>query len=374
MNRIFRAGLLSVLLMLSLSACSNESKTIRAIDAIGTVTMDSLEQIQEADNLYAGLTEEEKAAVTNKDLLDQAKAEYARQKALIQAASDAIDAIGIGPITINTTPTIAQARTAYDAAAPYDINDSLSNQAQVLLDAETQLQQVIGEAELLLSEILSLREAGHYLSIETLAEPYVRYLPEGELKTQLATIVVEALCAEAREQHDRGNSLKAMTALSRCANYASSCSSDAWTACLQLQERYQEALAQNTPSNATILNRTYNAGRNTFTVTVGSSDTCIKLELVNDPEKYVMFYVKANETAKIMLLNGTYRVKYTAGPTWYGEKDMFGPDATYLMLEETVEFSGYTTATHVYWHAINCTLHTGYDDSLGAQNITPEEF
>ena len=87
-----------------------------------------------------------------------------------------------------------------------------------------------------------------------------------------------------------------------------------------------------------------------------------------------MFFVKANETAKIMLLNGTYRVKYTAGPTWYGETDRFGPDATYLMLEETLEFSGYTTATHVYWHAINCTLHTGYDDTLGAQNIRPEEF
>lgn len=374
MNRKICAGILCFLLMLSLCACSNESKAVRAIDAIGTVTMDSLEKIQKAENLYAGLTEEEKAAVTNKDVLEQAKAEYARQDALIQAAFDAIDAIGTGPITINTTPTIAQARTAYDTAAPYDTTGSLSAQAQVLLDAEAQLQQVIGEAHLLLSEILSLREAGNYLAIEALAEPYVRYLPEGDLKTQLATIVVDALCAEAREQYDQGSSLNAMTALRRCGNYESSCSDDTWAAYRQLQERYLETLARNTPSNATILDRTYNAGRNTFTVTVGSSDTCIKLELVNDPGKYVVFFVKANETAKIMLLNGTYRIKYTAGPTWYGEKDRFGPDATYLMLEETVELSGYTTATHVYWHAINCTLHTGYDDSLGVQNIAPEEF
>ena len=374
MNRIFRAGLLSVLLMLCLCGCSAESKTVRAIDAIGTVTMDSLEAIQKADNLYAGLTEEEKAAVTNKAVLDQAKAEYDRQKGLLQKAAEAIDAIDPGAVTIHTTPAIAEARKAYDAAAPYDTAESLKERQQRLLAAEEALTQVIGEAELLLGEIVTLQETENHLAIEALADPYVRYLPDGDLRTQLSSIVVDALCAEAKAQFHQGSSFQAMTILNRCEAYEATCSQEVWDSYRQLHAGYLETLARNTPSNATILDRTYNAGRNAFTVTVGSSDTCVKLELVDDPGKYVMFFVKANETAKIMLLNGTYRVKYTAGPTWYGETDRFGPDATYLMLEETLEFSGYTTATHVYWHAINCTLHTGYDDTLGAQNIRPEEF
>lgn len=373
MNRILRAGIPVLLLLLCLCGCSAESKVIRAIDAIGTVTVDSLEAIQEAENLYAGLTDEEKAAVNNKDVLDLARAEYERQDSLIRKAASAIDAIGTF-VAVDTTPMVLEARRAFDAAKEYDLNGTLAKQEQALLAAEKGLQHLTEQAGLLIGEAEMLRAAGEYETIEELVTPYAIYLEEGTVKSQLCTILVNALCQQAEAHYRQGSLLAAMNALQRCGEFTANSDADSAQRHQQLLEQYQKTLERNTPSNATILDRTYNAGRNTFTVTVGSSDTCVKLELVSDPEKYVIFYVKANETAKVMLLNGTYRIKYTAGPTWYGKEDLFGPDATFLQLEETVEFSGYTTATHVYWHAINCTLHTGYDDTLGAQNITPEEF
>lgn len=372
MNRKLSALLLTCLMLLALTGCGGKNKVIRAIDAIGTVTMDSLEKIEKAEALYARLEEAEQAEITNKEELDAARAEYQRQSALIQAAADAIDAIGT--VTIERTPAIADAREAYDAASVYDTGALLAEKAEVLQLAEDALRQLISDAEPLLEKIGQLKAEGANLAIEELAAPYALYLPEGELRTQLSDAVMEALCAEAKLQLEAGSNVAAMELMERTGRYGSGCSEEALARRDAQLTAFREALSRNTPSNGTILERTYNAGRNIFTVTVGSTDTCVKLELVSDPEKYVMFFVRANETVKVNLLNGTYRIKYTTGEQWYGEAEMFGPNATCLMLDETVEVAGYTTTTHVYWHTVSCTLHSGYDAELGAQNMDPADF
>lgn len=373
MKRKICTLLLLFVLLLSLTACSKpEDEVIKAIDAIGTVTMDSLELIEYAEDLYAQLETADKVNVTNKTDLSKARAEYNRQKKLIEAASDAIDAIGT--ITMSSDAAVTAAREAYDAAAEYDINGTLNAKEKHLLSAENELKQLKEEVSNLSTTLIALYDAGKYDEVVSTAAPYIQDLPDGELKTFLASYAVEALCAKSQDQFEDGNCMGAMQTLARCADYEDHCDPEIMELAEDIEGDYIKAMSKNAPANGTILSRTYAAGRNTFTVTAGSSDTCVKLELIDDPSKQITFFVKAYSTFKVNLLNGTYRIKYTTGPIWYDNENMFGPDATFIQLNETMELAGYSSGNRIYWHTVTCTLRTGYGDNMGAQNMDPDDF
>lgn len=367
------ALLLTGILLLSLTGCSKpEDEVIKAIDAIGTVTMDSLELIEYAEDLYAQLETSEKVNVTNKTVLSKARTEYNRQKKLIETASDAIDAIGT--ITISSDAAVAAAREAYDAAAEYDTLGTLNGKEKVLLSAEKELKALKDEINSLADKMMELYEAGRYSELVSTANPYIQELPEGELRTLLGTYVVEALCAQSQEEYDSGDCMAAMKTIGRRKNFAVCCDPEILALAEDIENGYIKAMARNAPANGTILERTYDAGRNHYTITAGSSDTVVKMQLVDDPSKFVTVYIKANNAVKINLLNGTYIVKYTTGPIWYGKEDMFGPDATYITLNGSLTFAGYTGGGYIHWQYGSHTLTSGYGDNLGAQNMDPDDF
>ncbi|MCD7859937.1 MAG: PQQ-binding-like beta-propeller repeat protein, partial [Firmicutes bacterium] len=76
---------------------------ISLIDAIGTVTLDSEEAIEAARAAYDGLTEEQKALVTNLDTLTAAEEAYAKLVADQSAADSVISLIdAIGTVTLDS--------------------------------------------------------------------------------------------------------------------------------------------------------------------------------------------------------------------------------------------------------------------------------
>lgn len=106
--------ILCVLMCLVLCACGKSEavkNTEAAIEAIGTVTLDSGAAIEEAENLYAALPEEEKEQVENYELLLTSRDEYNQLR-----VSDVESKInGIGTVTLDSGNAITQAREAYDA-------------------------------------------------------------------------------------------------------------------------------------------------------------------------------------------------------------------------------------------------------------------
>ena len=101
------AGLLTALL---LTGCASPVKEAQAaIDAIGTVTLDSEDAIAAAEAQWDALTEEQRSQVENADLLEAARESYTR----IRGTCDAIDAIGT--VTAESGDAIDAARRAYDA-------------------------------------------------------------------------------------------------------------------------------------------------------------------------------------------------------------------------------------------------------------------
>lgn len=373
MKRVM-ALVLSGMLMILLTACQpSEKKVMEAIDAIGTVTMASLEQIESAEALYNELEEADREKVANRNVLEEARKEYDRQEALINEAIKAVDRIGI--IALSSETRIAAAREAYELALPYDCNGALQSSEEALMSAQKRYNQRVEDAQTVLEEANKLYEAGEYVPIEEMLSPYIAELPKGEQKTAFANTVMKSLCAEAQALYEDSDSMNALKTLKRCYTYKGHCDTELEVQSDQLTETITNELKKKTPKNGAILDRTYGAGRNTIEVTAGPMDTCAKLQLVDDPEKYIVFFIRANETVKLNLLNGNYVFKYTCGPVWYDEVNMFGSDATFIE-EFTVELAGYTSQETytMYYHYVETELQYGYTYDWGMQNISPEDF
>ena len=117
---------------------------IDAIDAIGTVTLDSGAAIAAARDAYDGLTDAQKKLVTNYNVLTAAEEQFAQLQ--LQAAADAVEAkiAAIGTVTLDSGTAIAAARDAYDAL-PED-GKALVENYDVLLAAEQQLEELLQQA------------------------------------------------------------------------------------------------------------------------------------------------------------------------------------------------------------------------------------
>ena len=57
------------------------------------------------------------------------------------------------------------------------------------------------------------------------------------------------------------------------------------------------------------------------------------------------------------------------------EKDiMFGPDATYVLLEDTISPNTYTSGGYIHWSTYTWTISAGYGSDWGYQNMDPSDF
>ena len=112
------------------------------IDAIGTVTLDSETAIQEARMAYNKLSDAQKARVTNLATLTTAEQTLEKLKGDAKAVADTEAAISsiITPITLDSEASIAKARASYDALS--DENKAKITNYEVLTTAEATLAQL----------------------------------------------------------------------------------------------------------------------------------------------------------------------------------------------------------------------------------------
>lgn len=357
---------------------SPAERVMEAIDAIGTVTMDSRDAILNAEEKYAALDSEAQAQVTNISTLEKARKEFDRQKKLIDNAAAAVDAIG--EVTLDSEGTISMARSAYDKAESLDTTGILEDTKAALEAAEAEYERQLNDQDIILKEGLeaiddavSLILTGNPEQANANLDYYMSRLTDTAKLQELATSIVEALCAEAQNQRS-SNEWMAMHLLSQRTNYADYCDTTILADAVSLEDQITTDLSKNRPKNGAIIHRTYKAGMNSINMTAGAYDTCVKFELVSDPSKYAVIYIRGNESAKLYLQSGTYRIKYTTGSVWYGEDMQFGRDATYILLDDTIELKSYTTDNYIHWSVFTWTISSGYGDEWGYQNMDPSQF
>lgn len=375
---------IGVLLVIAVVFCLFSGPSVadveEEIDAIGTVTINSEEQLRKIVEMCKSLSVEEQEQIRNIDVLMEASEELARQAEVMADASDAICALG--EITLDSKKAIASAREKYDQATIYDINGALTEHKTILEAAEAELEVLIKEQEQSLEYALSKIDdvvsrffMGDYSWGESSFQTQIDKLQNKNDRQRYADTVMERICTWAQTSYDKGSYVAAVTVLQNSDAVRNACGADAASVAENLETSFIQKLNSKAPKNGEILARTYTKGSNSFTITVGPADTIVKLESVDDPDKYAMIYIRANEKATIYnIVNDEYRIKYTTGPVWYGEEEMFGPDATYILWDETIKPESNNMGSYRTWIKYTWEIEYGYGSDYGVQNMDPNDF
>lgn len=364
------------LLLLMLTACQPEKDAIQAINSIGTVSLGSLEIIEYAESLYNALPVQERVKVTNKNTLDRARAEYNRQDAVVTEADRMVSAIG--EVTLNSGKAIEAAREAFDAAVEYDVVGRLTAAEKTLKNAETKYSTLQQETKDLLVNAQELYDKGKYLDAEKMIAKVIDEYRELGIAEEYGTLAVKALCQYSQKEYNNRNYMHAMESVIKAMDYQDCCESSTYSLIAKQISNYATGMNKFKPKHEEVIDRTQAAGRNTLKVTAGDYDTLVKVEMLDNPNKYIKVFVEANKSAIIYMQNGDYRVKYTCGPLWIDEYNMFGDFASFVELPETMTMAGFTITknkiTTQRWGSYTATLSEGYSNNFGYQNIDPAAF
>ena len=145
MKRIFPIASVLLILCITLCACGKVQNAEKLIDAIGEVTADSGPQIEAAEQAIAELDADQKAKVSNLDLFEDAKLQYADALEVKKENDKKINRVeeriqAIKTVTTNSGNTIRTAREAFDRLDP-ELQANVSNKDS-LFEAETAFEQL----------------------------------------------------------------------------------------------------------------------------------------------------------------------------------------------------------------------------------------
>lgn len=365
MKRKLLALILALSMLLTLSGCDAVSKTEDAIAQIGTVTMESLSAIQSAELLYEALTTTEKVKVENADVLKAARAEYDRLAAAVQAAVDAINDIGF--VDLESGDAIDLARQAYDALEADGLTGYAATVLPVLETAEADYARLYTAAKY--EEALALYERGDYEHAESTLALVIARFPDQEQIPACKELAANAAALLAKAEYIAGQLESAVTILRRCeADYGvTEESTKTWDLVLA-------QLAYIRPTNGRVFTNSVGSAYGQFTVNASEQDACVKLESVSDPSKYVLFFVRANESASVYIPDGEYIAKYTTGEFWYGQDVMFGADAAYTKADDVFTFTTSRDGNYVRYATVTITLYSVVGGNLGTDTISAGDF
>ena len=405
--------LLAVLMLLT--GCGKVGQVEEAIAAIGTVTLESEDVILVAEALVGELSERSREKLSNLEDLTDAREEYNRLTAAVEKANSAIMSIGV--VSLSSENAIAQAREAYDALAADNLTDYAAGYYPILTAAENQYVYLLAQA--LYDEAFACYEAGKFSDamglLDALREQYpdsefaassgeldvkclmgtaedlfrrerydevlslvdniLKNYPEEAKQTSARKLGAQCYVAQATDLYNRGNLQDAISMLGDGeAKFSMEMDSEGGT---ELQARIDAELEAIRPANGEVLtNQGYVVGGYCrFTVDADSThDALVKLERVDDPSKYVMFYVRAGESASVNIQPGTYYAKYCTGFRWYGEEIRFGDFSSYIQADDTMQFSVSYDDDYVYYTTIRITLYSTAGGNLDTKPIPEGSF
>lgn len=184
------------------------SKAEAAIEAIGEVTMDSEPAIEAAEALYAGLKESQQPKVENIQTLLDARNSFDTWEKAIDDAHAAIDAIGT--VTLDSSNAIKKARSAYDKLKIYGLESHAASKLPTLTKAEKAFEELtiqsLCDAAAVKMEEKNWQEALD--AYNAILEDY----PKAANAAQIKTNVMDCTAALAQEQI-KNNDLEAAMVL-----------------------------------------------------------------------------------------------------------------------------------------------------------------
>jgi len=333
-----------------------------AIDAIGKVTMESSGAIKNAEVLYSELAEEQQAEVENYEVMVAARNEYDRQEKLLIDAVAAIE--DIGTVTLNSKDKIEKARKAYDALEPDGLTVYVEEEAKILVAAEEKYEKLYVED--IYSRGLTLYEQKNYnTALEKFAEIVKDHSGSSRVKSA-KEYAGKCMLAQAQASYnsmDYETTMKLLTEAKK--SYGTSDEIE------ELLEKLEKRLDSIRPING----RKFGSdgipwGYGTLTITAGTKDVFLKIISEENPAKFRMIYVRAGEKLEINLQDGEYKVQYSTGDYWYGDKVGFGKDAVYKEVSKVYSYTTVVEGNYRYYHALKLDL----SGAVSGTDTTFEKF
>lgn len=312
-----------------------------AINSLGTISPDSLPLIEAAEAKLNSLPQEEQNSVSNLAVLSDAREEYQHLDGKLQAADAALNAIR-SPITVEDKSAIEKARKAFDALKADDLSHYRREEERTLVKFEEQWTRAYANS--LIDNGNTLREKGKYQeALDVFYETMDNYQVVSFAAKKGAVTTLESWLQEC---YNAGDYETVYNQLQESQKRGLDQTSDTLTT---LGQKLDKALKSKRPLNGKVLDKNLNWGYCEFTVTAGNQDVCYKLESVLELNKYVIVYVRKNETATIKVEDGSYFLKYTLGDAWFGNEAMFGKDAKCGKIDGIVSFNTTRMGSWVYY-------------------------
>lgn len=333
----------------------------RAIKNIGFVTIESREDIEAAEKLYAELSEKDRNRVDNYEVLVAARAELERLVGLVETAQNAIDALP-EPITRDSGPAIIAANQAYNAARAAVVHDRITGYDKI-------------DAAIQTYAALVMEDAGRLMQQHRYVDAYQLYVivwdnfPNCAYGGEAYYGCRDAGTGNAEALYNSGRTKEALDTLNAVEDYFGTSETGQ-----TLREKIYQRLEQQRPRSGQIFQNNIGWGYCEFSVSAGSRDACIKLENVNDPSKYALFYVRAGEEAMIKVKDGNYIAKYATGEYWFNKEALFGESTSYTQAEDILEFTSTRDGSSIYYSTIQITLYEVVGGDLETSQIDPGSF
>lgn len=337
------------------------SKVEQSINAIGIVTIESRDAIETAEKMYAELSPRNQKKVDNYGALLMARAELDRQLKLVDTAQKAIDSIK-EPITRDSGAQIIEANRAYNEAREVGAHSYITGYGDLYMAIDTYAALVIEDADKLLKQ---QKYADAYELYAMVCNHFAASASSGRAYDGCR----DASIGGAERLYSGGKLEDALNALNEIDRYYGG--SEKSTA---LREKVLKRLEQQRPSNGKVFQNATGWGYGQFTVSAGSRDACVKLENINDPAQYVLFYVRAGEEATVKVKDGSYVAKYATGEYWFDKDSLFGSDTAYTKAEDVLEFTTTREGNSIYYTTIQITLYEVIGGDLETSEIDPNTF
>lgn len=362
--------LLVMALVLTLPGCGKVDKVEEAIDAIGTVTLDDANTIAYAEELYYALSASEQGKVENSAALIAARKEFDRLTAAVQYCIDCINAIG--EVTMDSGDAIKAAREAWEALRADDVADYAAHMYPTLTTAEFNYDELCAQVL-----YIGAKDLYDRAQVSKLVEDYraawqamdtiVLAFPEVPTASLARVAALDCILVLADDNYKKEAYEAAYDELMHCQMFYGT--NERYD---QLHEYLFSRLSQIRPANGKIFRSRSDNGLVRFRVIAEDTDICLKLQETVNPESYLLFYVRAGEEFTVHMSEGEYILKYTFGPYWFGEKDMFGDEATYMQINGTADADVVYTPHVIIYDMYTETISKNRTDRVTV--ITADEF
>lgn len=102
------------------------------------------------------------------------------------------------------------------------------------------------------------------------------------------------------------------------------------------------------PSSGVLLENNVADCPSSLTVSASSGSSCVVKVKYPSGSTALSFYVRAGESVTVPVPASRLQVYFASGETWYGIKNLFGPDTYYSMDDEILDFGEYTYEYTLY--------------------------